>query len=110
MVAMYVSREFMQYRGGVHDGGKCDKSMGHSMVLVGHGRQDGMQYWLFKNSHGPTWGERGYYKLNKKTGRKCFMAPVGIGLRRGFLGLGSKVGSVPNQKYDPVPIEERFAS
>lgn len=79
LIGVFVAEDFTQYAGGVHLGASvCDRERGHAMLLVGHGREDGMQYWLFKNSHGEDWGERGYYKLNKKTGYKCLIGWSGL--------------------------------
>lgn len=63
--------ELAEYGGGVHDAKGCWSSdKVHSMVLIGHGREDNQEYWLFRNSHSFIWGERGYYKLSKKA--DCF--------------------------------------
>ncbi len=37
----------------------------HSVVLVGYGVHDGVEYWLIQNSWGENWGEKGYMKLRK---------------------------------------------
>lgn len=57
---------YREYGGGVHDGSKCGQHGSHSMLLVGSGRQDGVDYWLFRNSHSPAYGEDGYYKMDKR--------------------------------------------
>ena len=37
----------------------------HSVVLVGYGVHEGVEYWLIQNSWGDVWGEKGYMKLRK---------------------------------------------
>jgi len=58
---------FQLYSGGVlHDiPGKtpCSDDTDHSVLLVGYGKQDGLDYWLIKNSWGSDWGEKGYAKV-----------------------------------------------
>ncbi|KAG9508829.1 Cathepsin L-like proteinase [Fragariocoptes setiger] len=61
-----TSSDFHLYQGGVHSG-SCDEGR-HSMLLIGQGFEDGEEYWLFRNSHGPLHGENGYYRLAKKSG------------------------------------------
>lgn len=61
---------FLEYGGGVDKPDNiCDQKLGHSMLLVGMGRQDGQDYWLLRNSYNSDWGESGYYKLSKDS--KC---------------------------------------
>ena len=43
----------------------------HAVVIVGYGTQimDGISvdYWLVRNSWGPTWGENGYFKIQRSS-------------------------------------------
>lgn len=65
IVAVYIKLDFLQYKGGVDDGyGKRDSL--HAMLLVGHGRANGLDYWLLRNSHGTEWGQEGHYRLSKQ--------------------------------------------
>lgn len=67
-----VSDKFSEYGGGVDDPTEhCEKDRIHSMLLIGHGRQDGLEYWLLRNSHSVSWGEFGHYKLSKSA-IECF--------------------------------------
>jgi cathepsin L len=56
------------YEGGVYDGCSYDDmDMDHAVTLVGYGTDEtsGADYWLVRNSWGPTWGEGGYIRLKR---------------------------------------------
>lgn len=70
--------DIMSYKRGVHPGTNCNKRLAHGMLLVGHGRQEGVPYWLLKNSMGKNWGENGYLRLSRD-------APMTECFRTGFI-------------------------
>ncbi|KAH7520231.1 hypothetical protein FEM48_Zijuj08G0122300 [Ziziphus jujuba var. spinosa] len=65
------------YESGVFTG-ECGTALDHGVVVVGYGKENGIDYWLVRNSWGNSWGEDGYIKIqrnvvNSYTG-KCGIA------------------------------------
>ena len=55
---------FEEYEGGVFSGCTSDFT-DHAVAVVGYGTDNGVDYWLIKNSWGPDWGEQGYIRLKR---------------------------------------------
>ena len=61
---VYVDNGFGAYKKGVYD--KCGKGWpNHQVAVVGWGTENGIDYWLIKNSWGTWWGDKGYIKVKK---------------------------------------------
>jgi C1A family cysteine protease len=62
-----VAPEFHQYSEGVYSG-TCGTRLNHAITIIGYGiSEEGMKYWLIKNSWGESWGENGYMKMLRES-------------------------------------------
>ncbi|GMN35085.1 hypothetical protein TIFTF001_005081 [Ficus carica] len=70
-------RAFQLYDSGVFTG-TCGTALDHGVTAVGYGTDNGVNYWIVKNSWGPSWGEDGYVRLERNlagtTSGKCGIA------------------------------------
>jgi len=62
---------FQMYMGGIMNPYICNpKKLDHGIALVGYGEESGKPYWIIKNSWNSSWGEKGYCRLHRGSG-KC---------------------------------------
>jgi len=56
------------YTNGIHNPTDCSNDINHAVLIVGYGEDDGVLYWIVKNQWGPSWGEKGFFRIirNKK--------------------------------------------
>ena len=58
-----VSQEFLDYEGGIFVQHEKPSMGGHAIEVTGWGVEDGMEYWIVRNSWGTYWGEHGWIRL-----------------------------------------------
>jgi len=56
---------FQFYFGGVIKSSWCGTSLDHGVLIVGYGTDSGTDYWILKNSWGPSWGEKGFFRIKR---------------------------------------------
>ncbi|XP_039521838.1 cathepsin S, ortholog 1 isoform X1 [Pimephales promelas] len=54
---------FHRYRGGIYSEPQCRGLVNHAVLVVGYGSENGLDYWLLKNSWGTAWGEKGFIRM-----------------------------------------------
>ncbi|CAB1119846.1 unnamed protein product [Ectocarpus sp. CCAP 1310/34] len=66
-VAFQVAPDFKAYAGGVYDNPSCStlpEQVNHAVLCVGYGTtEEGVDYWIIKNSWGPEWGLDGFFHM-----------------------------------------------
>ncbi|KAL3744659.1 hypothetical protein ACJRO7_013860 [Eucalyptus globulus] len=65
-VAFQVVKDFRLYKSGVYTSDTCGSTsmdVNHAVLAVGYGVEDGVPFWLIKNSWGADWGDHGYFKM-----------------------------------------------
>jgi len=56
--------EFDAYTGGIFEQFKMWPAINHEVALVGWGvSDDGVEYWIGRNSWGSYWGEMGFFRI-----------------------------------------------
>ena len=58
--------EFIFYQSGILDVDNCSSNLKHPILLVGYGVENGIQYYIGKNSFSEQWGEQGYIRIAMK--------------------------------------------
>jgi C1A family cysteine protease len=77
---------FQFYSGGVLSG-SCGNKLDHGVLAVGYGTDAAseLEYYKIKNSWGPSWGEKGFIRIQK--GKKQSGGQCGILLAASYPSL-----------------------
>lgn len=109
-VGFQVSKEFKAFfrskknKGEVFVGNgtkQCGKIVGgHAVEVVGYGTQNGIPFWLAKNSWGKDWGDSGFFRIVRGRNMCKFesFGSVGNSFRRSFVASNVKSNQLATSK------------
>jgi cathepsin X len=58
-----VTPKFHSYTGGIFEEKKSFWDINHAIAVVGWGVENGVEFWIGRNSWGTYWGEEGYFRI-----------------------------------------------
>jgi cathepsin X len=61
--AIEVTPKFHAYTGGIFQEQKSYWDINHAIAVLGWGKENGVEYWIGRNSWGTYWGEAGYFRI-----------------------------------------------
>jgi hypothetical protein len=69
-VGVNANQDWQLYSKGIYNPSENDCSSNidkqdHGVIVVGYGTENGLDYWIIRNSWGKDWGENGYMRLVK---------------------------------------------
>jgi cathepsin L len=64
-ISLHVGDTFRAYTSGIYNDAACATEVNHAVQSVGWGTDatSGLNYFIVRNSWGPTWGESGYIRI-----------------------------------------------
>ncbi|CAO1347637.1 unnamed protein product [Diamesa tonsa] len=78
-VAINVCPGLELLKSGVYDNPLCpNNTVNHAVVLAGYGTENGIPYWLIRNTWGTLWGVQGYGKIARNKGNQISIASYAI--------------------------------
>ncbi|KAF9621912.1 hypothetical protein IFM89_029132 [Coptis chinensis] len=98
-------RAFQLYQSGVFTG-RCGTALDHGVAAVGYGTDNGVDYWIVKNSWGANWGENGFIRLERNVASSTnSTGKCGIAMQASYPTKKGQNPPKPGPSPPPTPVE-----
>jgi C1A family cysteine protease len=57
------TRVFQMYTSGILNSAQCGTTLDHAIAAVGYGVENGVEFYIVRNSWGASWGDKGYIRI-----------------------------------------------
>ena len=61
------TKYFQSYSSGILTSSSCGTNLDHGVLITGYGTENGIDYWMVKNSWSTSWGDQGYVKIARSS-------------------------------------------
>jgi KDEL-tailed cysteine endopeptidase len=61
------TKYFQSYSSGILTSSTCGTNLDHGVLITGYGTENGIDYWMVKNSWSTSWGDQGYVKIARSS-------------------------------------------
>lgn len=61
------TKYFQSYSSGILTSASCGTNLDHGVLITGYGTENGIDYWMVKNSWSTSWGDQGYVKIARSS-------------------------------------------
>lgn len=58
-----ADEKLLAYTGGIFEQKKLFPRIDHEIAVVGWGKENGVEFWVGRNSWGTYWGESGFFRI-----------------------------------------------
>ena len=58
-----VPDDLLEYKGGIYEDKQTSHQLEHAISVAGWGEENGVKYWIVRNSWGTFWGENGWFRV-----------------------------------------------